>query len=171
MITEVSKGRDTTVPCFCGLSTDSKPTDAGNGAEFREIDTGDIYYFNEAGSTWVKWTGSGGGGGSSDLSTATVTFIVTDEGSSHLEVYCSDSDTGEIYGLWQSAEGFFNEMIGDNVDGGDSATYTFLIANGKHLTAWAESGDGNYTVNGDAEVDDSNVIITGDCTISVVGSN
>lgn len=45
MITEVSKGREYSVPSFRGLSTDSKPTDAGNGAEFREIDTGDVYYF------------------------------------------------------------------------------------------------------------------------------
>ena len=74
MVTEVLKGRDSTVAGFRGLSTDDKPTDVGNGAEFKEIDTGDIYYFNEAGSAWVKWTG-GSGGGDSDFSTAQVTFV------------------------------------------------------------------------------------------------
>ncbi len=37
------------------LSTDSKPT-AGiaNGSLCLEMDTGDIYAFNEAGTAWVK---------------------------------------------------------------------------------------------------------------------
>lgn len=37
------------------LSTDSKPT-AGiaGGSVMTEIDTGDVYFFNEAGGAWVK---------------------------------------------------------------------------------------------------------------------
>ena len=39
---------------YC-LSTDSKPTETvGNGSCLTEIDTGDVYLFNEAGATWVK---------------------------------------------------------------------------------------------------------------------
>ena len=39
---------------FC-LSTDSKPTDGiANGSIAVEIDTGKVYFFNEAGSTWVE---------------------------------------------------------------------------------------------------------------------
>ena len=53
-VSDVGKGRLFAVDYFRGLSTDSKPTNVGNGAEFLEIDTGDIYYFNEAASTWVK---------------------------------------------------------------------------------------------------------------------
>ena len=38
-----------------GLSTDSKPT-AGliSGSKFTEVDTGDIYLFDEEGKTWAK---------------------------------------------------------------------------------------------------------------------
>ena len=37
------------------LSTDSKPTTGiANGSLVLEMDTGDIYAFNEAGSAWVK---------------------------------------------------------------------------------------------------------------------
>lgn len=37
------------------LSTDTKPTDGiANGSVCLEMDTGDVYMFNEASSTWVK---------------------------------------------------------------------------------------------------------------------
>lgn len=37
------------------LSTDTKPTDGiANGSACIEMDTGDVYMFNEASSTWVK---------------------------------------------------------------------------------------------------------------------
>lgn len=40
---------------YAGLSTDSKPT-AGivTGSEFLEVDTGDVYAFDEVGGTWAK---------------------------------------------------------------------------------------------------------------------
>ena len=44
-----------------GLSTDEKPTEAiagysvGNGSTFSEIDTGKIFMFNGAESSWVEW--------------------------------------------------------------------------------------------------------------------
>lgn len=53
-VSDVGKGRLFAVDYFRGLSTDSKPTNVGNGAEFLEMDTGDIYYFNETAKTWVK---------------------------------------------------------------------------------------------------------------------
>lgn len=38
---------------FCGLSTDTKPTEGiGVNSLFLELNTGDVYYFN--GSTWAK---------------------------------------------------------------------------------------------------------------------
>lgn len=42
-----------------GLSTDSKPT-AGiaNGSIFIEMNTGKIYFYNEAGSAWVEFSAS-----------------------------------------------------------------------------------------------------------------
>ena len=42
------------VEMYC-LSTDSKPTTGiANGSLAIEINTGDVYLFNEAGSAWVK---------------------------------------------------------------------------------------------------------------------
>lgn len=39
-----------------GLSTDSKPTDdVVMGSKFTVVDTGKVYLFNEASSTWVEW--------------------------------------------------------------------------------------------------------------------
>ena len=37
---------------YRGLSTDSKPTEAGENALFLEVDTGDFYGWN--GTAWVK---------------------------------------------------------------------------------------------------------------------
>lgn len=38
-----------------GLSTDTKPTDGiVTGSDFTEVDTGDVYLFNEVSGSWVK---------------------------------------------------------------------------------------------------------------------
>lgn len=38
-----------------GLSTDTKPTDGLiTGCKFTEVDTGDVYLFDEVGETWAK---------------------------------------------------------------------------------------------------------------------
>ena len=37
-----------------GLSTDTKPTDVGNGSVFIEIDTGTIYMFDAASKQWKE---------------------------------------------------------------------------------------------------------------------
>lgn len=150
MVTEVSKGRDTTVRCFRGLSTDSKPTDAGNGAEFREIDTGDIYYFNEAGSAWVKWTGGsggGGGGGSSDFSTAQVTISGLD---------------AEMLGcfIWDSSEEAYTYGT-EYFDG----TYTVVLYKG--MASLEYTGEKPFVVTGSATVDLNAIAVTGDCTITI----
>ena len=42
---------------FYGLSTDSKPTDCGNGSAFVEMDTGKVYFFNAAAGTWAEFGG------------------------------------------------------------------------------------------------------------------
>lgn len=50
-----------------GLSTDDKPTEGiVTGSVFREVDTGDVYMFDEVGGTWSKTGGGGGGGGGGD---------------------------------------------------------------------------------------------------------
>ena len=40
---------------FFGLSTDSKPTDVANGSCFLEMNTGKIYFYDAANSTWREW--------------------------------------------------------------------------------------------------------------------
>ena len=39
---------------FVGLSRDVKPLDQKNGASFEEIDTGNIYRFDEENKVWYK---------------------------------------------------------------------------------------------------------------------
>lgn len=56
---------------FC-LSTDTKPTNQiANGSTLTEVDTGDVYIFNEEEEEWVKQFSlqsiGGGGGGSSEI--------------------------------------------------------------------------------------------------------
>lgn len=45
-----------------GLSTDTKPEDnVATGSLFLEVDTGDVYAFDEVGGTWGKIAALGGG--------------------------------------------------------------------------------------------------------------
>ena len=48
---------DTKYSEMFGLSTDSKPT-AGlvTGSKFTEVDTGDVYLYDEVGKSWAKVT-------------------------------------------------------------------------------------------------------------------
>lgn len=40
---------------YAGLSTDSKPIEGvATGAIFVEVDTGKVFFFNEAANTWVE---------------------------------------------------------------------------------------------------------------------
>ena len=40
---------------LAGLSKDDKPTDGiATGSTFLEVDTGDVYAFDEVGGTWAK---------------------------------------------------------------------------------------------------------------------
>ena len=40
---------------YAGLSDDDKPTaGVATGSEFLEVDTGDVYAFDEVGGTWSK---------------------------------------------------------------------------------------------------------------------
>lgn len=39
-----------------GLSTDVKPTEnIANGSKFSEMDTGKVYFFDLASTTWLEW--------------------------------------------------------------------------------------------------------------------
>lgn len=40
---------------FFGLSTDSKPTDCGNGSAFIEMDASAIWFYDAASGDWLEW--------------------------------------------------------------------------------------------------------------------
>lgn len=43
---------------FYGLSTDNKPTEnIVNGSAFIEMDTGTLYFYDQAGESWLPWGG------------------------------------------------------------------------------------------------------------------
>ena len=50
----IANGSATTNQTYYGKSTDSKPTDCGNGSCFIEMDTGKVYFFNLAGNAWIE---------------------------------------------------------------------------------------------------------------------
>ena len=39
---------------IAGTSSEAKPTDVAMGSMFLEVDTGDLYIFNETSSQWVE---------------------------------------------------------------------------------------------------------------------
>jgi hypothetical protein len=43
---------------LAGLSTDEKPTGFATGSLFMEVDTGDVFLYNEDSSQWVKVGGA-----------------------------------------------------------------------------------------------------------------
>jgi hypothetical protein len=45
-----------------GLSTDDKPLGVATGSLFLEVDTGDVYSYDETGAEWDKIAAFGGGG-------------------------------------------------------------------------------------------------------------
>ena len=54
MITMTQYGVNGTT--YCGLHDDSKPTEGiSNGSCFLEMDTGNIFFFDAANSTWREW--------------------------------------------------------------------------------------------------------------------
>lgn len=51
-----------------GLSSDIKPIEGvRNGTAFIEMDTSELYYFNDEGNIWQVWVEQGGGGGGSTV--------------------------------------------------------------------------------------------------------
>ena len=97
---------------------------------------------------------SGGGGG--DVSTATVTYTLTG-GAGDLFVECANGQ--EIEGSGMCSYPFYQK------DGASEGSFTALLYGGK---ASAYFGDYTVTVvSGDAELEDGEVVITGDCTLSL----
>ena len=91
--TSVSVDAERSKVTYEGLSTDSKPTtDVGTNDEFKELDTGKVYYYD--GSAWQEGVGSGGGGSGSGTELIEITNL-TPQG---MTTFTCDSTmlTGEI---------------------------------------------------------------------------
>lgn len=69
-----TRNTDYSIQRLRGLSTDTKPTDVPNGSEFREMDTGKDFMYDEESGDWKEQHKRGGGGGGSG--TMKVTFDV-----------------------------------------------------------------------------------------------
>ena len=56
MITTEGLQKTSNVQTYYGLSTDPKPVEGvSNGSAFVEMDTGKVYFYNEAGTEWLEW--------------------------------------------------------------------------------------------------------------------
>lgn len=53
----ISNGKYMSRVKLWGKSTDSKPTNCGNGSVFTEMDTSKIYLFDAEGVEWLEWGG------------------------------------------------------------------------------------------------------------------
>lgn len=95
---------------YYGMSTDTKPLSVPNASLFYEIDTCDIYMFDEDGKQWFKQSGGSGssggssGGGSSDsqggssASTANI-MIIRPANVDRQETTDSDHESGDLHVL------------------------------------------------------------------------
>ena len=95
--------------------------------------------------------GEGGGGGSSDFSTAEVTV---------------NANTQQFEFLVP----LINEKFGylgayDNINPSESETLTVCLYKGKALTQFLT--DGVVSVSGNAQLNNNQILITGDCTITI----
>ena len=59
----ITRNAEYSIQRLRGLSTDTKPTDVPNGSEFREMDTGKDFMYDEASGDWKEQPKRGGGGG------------------------------------------------------------------------------------------------------------
>lgn len=94
--------------------------------------------------------GEGGGGGSSDFSTAEVTVNAGKQFEFNVP-------------LINDEFGYLGSY--DNINPGDSETLTIGLYKGKALTRFLT--DGVVSVSGNAQLNNEQILITGDCTITI----
>lgn len=86
------------------LSTDDKPTDGiANGSMCTEMDTGDVYFFDEAGGAWIKF-GSGGGGGGDTGEVWLVGSEYIEQGGTRMFVLANVDETDHKTELFNNAD-------------------------------------------------------------------
>lgn len=125
----VYKDGNTLTEAVC-LSTDTKPTDGiANGSICLEMDTGDVYMFDESGGEWIKLEDSGGGGGGGD---AEVWFTgdTPTPGSSHTAFKLTDVGSGHAEELLANYNDYSVFLNGEEID---------LVESDEGYAAWANS--------------------------------
>lgn len=116
--------KDTILGEIVGLSTDTKPTEMGgktvaNGSSFVEMDTGNIFLFDQANEEWSQFSGGSGGGGGS---TGTPTIIVNED-NDVLDIKPSDI----IDENSQTRNKYFVLKIHNALSGGDNFFPIYLV--------------------------------------------
>lgn len=74
----ITNNTDYSIQRLRGLSTDTKPVNVPNGSEFREMDTGKDFMYDEASGDWKEQPKKGGGAGSAFKLLASGTFATGD---------------------------------------------------------------------------------------------
>ena len=105
-VQEIKKQDTTTILAdIVGLSTDEKPTTLGgksvaNGSTFVEMNTSDIYLYDQQNEEWKKFSGGSGGGGGGSTDSSVIIVVdnngtlnikpsdVVDENNQFLDKYC-----------------------------------------------------------------------------------
>lgn len=127
-----------------GLSTDTKPTDGvQNGSAFIEMDTGNIFFFDEGGSEWLPFDPSGGGGSSSSIVAVecdlTVEYVGGETGT-HVRVTPPEGyQPAQLVGVGMQPEDWGNAFTVRN-----AGTGNYLNLFGYHMTWVTYTGESPY---------------------------
>ena len=122
----ITRNTDYSIQRLRGLSTDTKPVNVPNGSEYREMDTGKDFMYDEASGDWKEQPKKGGGGGDNR-------FIVTCTPTAQDYSGTMDKTQTEIDDAWNSGKSIWF-IVGGSVapmvlrdegpDGNSYSTYT-----------------------------------------------
>lgn len=143
---------------FYGLSTDTKPTEnVATGSVFTEVDTGKTFLYDEESEDWteVESGSGGGGGGDSDFSTAEVTIVNNGDMATTLYIPNADELTGTPFSPSCVSDAY--------IPIGETITIKAVLYKGRVMTPMLP----NIEATGNATIDNSMLIISGDCTITI----
>ena len=152
MITLLEQDKFCKALSFMGLSTDEKPVDVFNigpaavpvvnSSAFYEIDTGDLYLFEEENTDWVKQNIGGGGGGGYPEPTGQIT--ITSNGTKNVKNY-AQAVVNVPQGVFPS--GALNIAANGTYDVSDKASAVVNVPN-------PSTGELNINSNGTYDVTD-----------------
>lgn len=162
----ITRNTDYSIQRLRGLSTDTKPTDVPNGSEFREMDTGKDFMYDEASGDWKeqpKKGGGGGGGGAPVLRDITINNKRTVGAASAKRVIVNglyNSDNGKVYHASVAGNGTISSKVvvsGPKGEGTGNQNSTILVlsvlANASPIVVQSDSTNifrqANFSAEGD----------------------